>query len=191
MPSRRARRASFLPRPSRTFACTLYSFLSAMIFSPTQTFSDPGVTWEPRSLMVFISHQVFALRLNEERGNRSLLVDRLDRFRQKWRDTKYFYFIQLARMIAERNRISYDYFFNVRLAQHFDCPAGKHRMREARMYSFSARLFQGLRNFRQRPAAVAHIVDDQTTAATNVTNHVHNLGHVRLLATVVSKSQLG
>jgi hypothetical protein len=30
-PSRRARRASFLPRPSRTFACTLKSFFSAMI----------------------------------------------------------------------------------------------------------------------------------------------------------------
>src|SRR5678815_5304555 len=92
-------------------------------------------------------------------------------------------------MIAERNRISYDYFFNVRLAQHFDCLAGKHRMREARMYSFSARLFQGLRNFRQRPAGVAHVVDDQTTAATNVANHVHNLGHVGLLATFVAKSK--
>jgi hypothetical protein len=30
MPSRRARRASFLPRPSRSLACTLYSFFSAM-----------------------------------------------------------------------------------------------------------------------------------------------------------------
>ena len=62
-------------------------------------------------------------------------------------------------------------------------------MREARVYSFRARVFQRARNFRQRPASVAHVVDNQTTAATNVANHVHNLSHVGLLATFVAKSE--
>src|SRR6185295_11422020 len=64
-------------------------------------------------------------------------------------------------------------------------------MREARMYSFSARFLQRARDFRQRSAGVAHIVDDQTTTATNVTNHVHNLGHIGLFATFVAKSKFG
>jgi hypothetical protein len=34
MPARRVRRASFFPRPSRTFACTVKSLFSAMISPP-------------------------------------------------------------------------------------------------------------------------------------------------------------
>src|SRR6476469_6480116 len=64
-------------------------------------------------------------------------------------------------------------------------------MREARMYSFSACVFQSASDFRQRSAGVAHVVDDQTTAATNVANHVHNLGHIGLFASLVAKSKFG
>src|SRR6185369_2505845 len=79
MPSRRVRRASFLPRPSRTLAWTLYSFFSAMIsphkLSATSHYQFPIVDCRfiNRQLAIAnrqsavadglrLSHQVFALR---------------------------------------------------------------------------------------------------------------------------------
>ena len=64
-------------------------------------------------------------------------------------------------------------------------------MREARMYSFSARVFQSARDFRQRAAGVAHVVNNQTTAATNITDDVHDLSYISLFATFIAKGQFG
>src|SRR4029079_3050559 len=64
-------------------------------------------------------------------------------------------------------------------------------MRGARMYSVSARLFQRARHFRQRPAGVAHVVNNQTTAAINIAADVHDFGYISLFATLVAKSEFG
>src|SRR5215510_6955054 len=62
MPSRRARRASFLPRPSRSFACTLYSFFSAMISPHKLSATRADITGAQVADGLRLSHQVFALR---------------------------------------------------------------------------------------------------------------------------------
>src|SRR4029078_8310948 len=62
-------------------------------------------------------------------------------------------------------------------------------MREARVYSFRTRFPQCARNFCQRTTRVAHVVDDQTIAPANVTNDIHHLGDVGLLATLVAERE--
>src|SRR5687767_2285590 len=64
-------------------------------------------------------------------------------------------------------------------------------MREARMNSFGARVLQRTRYFRERPASVAHVVDNQTIAATHVTDDVHHFRNVSLLTTLIAKSKFG
>src|SRR5689334_14119119 len=62
-------------------------------------------------------------------------------------------------------------------------------MRETRMNSFGARFLQRARNFRERPTGVAHVVNNQTTAAANIADDVHYFGNVGLLTTFVTKSK--
>src|SRR6185503_12770568 len=64
-------------------------------------------------------------------------------------------------------------------------------MREARMYSFSTRVFQRARDLRQRPAGVAHVVNYQTIAATNIADNVHDFGYVSLFTTLITKCEFG
>ena len=62
-------------------------------------------------------------------------------------------------------------------------------MREARMNSFGAGILQRFGHFSQRTTRVAHIVNNQTTASAHVANHVHYLGHIRLLTPLVAEGQ--
>src|SRR5947209_18144735 len=125
----------------------------------------------------------------EERRDARLLVDPLDRFGQKWRDTEYLYSALLGRMIAQRDRVRNYYLFYFRLCQLLHRPAGQNRMGKTSVNPFRPGASQRLCNLRQRAARVAHIVDNQTVATANIADAVHHLGAVRLFPALFPTAQ--
>ena len=118
-------------------------------------------------------------------------MDRLDRFRQKRRNAQDFNVLQFRCSGIQRNRVRYHNLLNIRIAQMLCRTTREYRMCETCVNPSRARLFQGLGNFSQRAAGVAHVVHYQTTSAFNIADDIHHFGNVRLITALVTKGQLG
>src|SRR5919107_6071326 len=107
IPRARSLRASFFPRPARNSARTVISCLSAMM------------------LLKFLPPA-----LHEERGNAGLLVDRLNRLRQKRRDAQNVNLPLAARRVAQRYRVRRHDALDLRVGQRLARAPRQNRVRE-------------------------------------------------------------
>jgi hypothetical protein len=74
----------------------------------------------------------------------------------------------------------------MRIAQILDRSAGQNRVRETSVNARRAAFVQGVGDFANRAARIAHIVNYQTIFALNVADDVHHFGDVRPFAPLVA-----
>src|SRR5215203_3914407 len=111
------------------------------------------------------------MSLNKQRRNACLVMDRLDRRSKQLGDAQNFYFSSAGSSIALRNRVGHDDLFQIGTCDLLVGRPRKNAVRENGKDLVSTCLVQCFGDLADGTAGVAHVVDDQTVLAADVTDN--------------------
>src|SRR5579875_5421 len=127
--------------------------------------------------------------LVEQRRDRGLYVDALDRAAQQAGDGANFNLADGLGGVGQRNGVGDDQLFETGLLNTLDRRAGEHGVGGAGIDGFRALREQGVCGFDQGAGGVDDVVKDEAGAVADVANNVHHFGHVDVGAALVDDGE--